>query len=61
MRASGGLRRRRFECPECGTERTISWNPDLKRFRARKYGCSNCDFVGSRSQWDDPFGGVYET
>jgi len=40
-------------CPECGDERAITYNPHMKRFRARQYRCHNdeCDFFGTRIAW----------
>jgi hypothetical protein len=41
-------------CPRCFAGRTLRYNPDLRRYRARPFHCRECHFVGPRGAWFVP-------
>ena len=51
----GAWVRKEVMCPDCYTDQTIKWRKGVSRFKAREYPCRNpnCDFRGSRGEFDD--------
>ena len=54
MKSHTHTKRTRVVCPECGNEFPISWNPKLRRFRAKVYKCLDCGFAGRKGMFDRP-------
>ena len=40
------------QCPECYTDRMLKWRKGVKRFKAQKFSCGYCEFVGRLGEWD---------
>lgn len=56
VRSSHSAHRSRWvACPECEHEFRIHWNTNIRRCRAKRFRCSECDFVGPRGKYTDPF------